>query len=436
MGARPPDGAFPRRVRTILSIGFGRLHLMQSAQYLAAIDDIAIRLVCGWVPRRPTSVVVRFCSRIMGRDLSFGMSKRKECPAGVTMHNCAGAEFVVNGLFLLSRRGVGEHFRMAVIGWKLFGWCSRRYIKDAAVFHVRSGAGQGGAIRKAKQRGMKVIVDHSMAHPGYIEQRLRPIYDAHGELLILGSSNPFFRLVLKDCQEADLVLVNSEFVRDTFVAMGYQGTRIRVVPQGVRRDFFGLRHGRAGTMEHSLRLLFTGNFCFHKGASVIMEALKLLKDQGIEGITMDVVGTYSSATKLIEEYRSYELPLIFHGHVPQDRLKEFLAEADVYVFPSLAEGCASSGMEAMAAGLCVVATHESGLPIVDDETGYLIPVMDAISLAKRLEWLLRHPDDVERVGRAASRLIQGQYTWEHYAQGVSAIYRELVSTSQDHDAGS
>ena len=51
---------------------------------------------------------------------------------------------------------------------------------------------------------------------------------------------------------------------------------------------------------------------------------------------------------------------------------EHLAKADVYVFPSLAEGCASSGMEAMAAGLPVITTRESGLPIRHGENGWLI----------------------------------------------------------------
>jgi glycosyltransferase involved in cell wall biosynthesis len=57
-----------------------------------------------------------------------------------------------------------------------------------------------------------------------------------------------------------------------------------------------------------------------------------------------------------------------------------------------------------------------------------------LALADRIEWLAEHPQDVERVGHAAARLIQEQYTWEHYAQGVSAIYRELSGVLPDHDA--
>lgn len=418
-------------MKIVLSIGLGRLHLMQSAAYLVEYTEIKLRLVCGWMPKQANSFMVRMCSKLVGRDISYGISKRLEVPQNIEVNSCSIAEFVATGLALLYVRSGLKRYRYhaAVTGCKLFGSCSRRFIHNADVFHVRSSVGQGGAIAYAKRKGIKVLVDHSMAHPGYIEQTLRHYYDINAESLHFGSSNPFFNLVLKDCLEADLLLVNSAFVRDTFLEMGYDGSKIRIATQGVRRDFFGLKNREARVDNSLLRLLFTGSFCFHKGALEILESLKLLKDRGITGITMDVVGTYSASTKLIDKYRLADIPIVFHGHVPQDSLKVFLANADVYVFPSLAEGCASSGLEAMAAGLCVVATRESGLPISDGDNGYIIPAMDAKALADKIEWLQQHPNDVDYVGVAASRLIQEEYTWECYAEKIRLIYRELCSSS-------
>ena len=96
------------------------------------------------------------------------------------------------------------------------------------------------------------------------------------------------------------------------------------------------------------------------------------------------------------------------------------------VFPSLAEGCASSGMEAMAAGLCVVATYESGLPITDGESGYLVPAKNAQALAERIDWLTQHPSELDRTGRTAARLIREKFTWQQYAANVKNVYEELV----------
>lgn len=439
MSSQALDGSFRHRVRTIISIGCGRLNLVQAACYLAARDDNSIRLVCGWVPKRPRSLLVRLCSRIVGRDLSPGFAKRIVDRENVEVRQCTTAEFVLNGLFILCRMFSIPRYHMAVIGWKLFGFCSRRHLKGGEVFHVRSGAGQGGTIRTARRKGMRVLVDHSIAHPAFMGEALRDDYHRHNQVFWMGQDNPFWRLVLKDCEEADLLLVNSAFVKDTFIKAGYPEEKIRVVYKGVRRDFFGLKcHYRTDRCDKQkpLRLLFTGGFGIRKGAEYLLAALRILLARDMN-VVLTVVGSYGGEAKsMLAENAVDPAYLKLVGHVPQDDLKSYLADADLYVFPSLAEGCASSGMEAMAAGLCVVTTVESGLPVCEGETGYLVPAKNALALADRIEWLAEHPQDVERAGRAASRLIQEQFTWEHYAQGVSAIYRELVSTSQDHDAGS
>ena len=59
----------------ILSSGYGRLHLAQSAEWLGRAG-VWVGLVCGWVPKNPNSWLVRLCSKFVGRNLSAGMKKR------------------------------------------------------------------------------------------------------------------------------------------------------------------------------------------------------------------------------------------------------------------------------------------------------------------------------------------------------------------------
>jgi hypothetical protein len=131
--------------------------------------------------------------------------------------------------------------KAAQIGWRAFGWQSQRYLRKAEIFHVRSGAGQAGAIRKAKLAGMKVVVDHSIAHPAFMEQALKPEYNTFGLPFDLGPRSLLWRLVLADAAVADCLLVNSEFVRETFAKEGYPLDKIRIVHLGVREDFFSLK---------------------------------------------------------------------------------------------------------------------------------------------------------------------------------------------------
>ena len=428
------ENRMKKRLYSILSSGYGRLHLAQTADWLGKAG-ITVKFVCGWVPKNSNGWLVRLCSRIVGRDLSAGMKKRAiVLQDGGEVISCALAEFLCNALFAFDHMIFGGrlHGVFAAFAWKVVGWQSKCYLRKFGkngqiVFHVRSGAGHGGAIKLAKKLGVPVVVDHSIAHPEYMERHLRPEYEKNGAIFDIGTSSPFWRLVAEDCEWADALLVNSFFVKDTFIEQGYPAEKIKVVYLGTRPDFFGLRKVKAADRgERKLRLLFTGGFGFRKGAEYILDAIKILKDKSPVSFEMYVVGDYSAAKGLIEKHKDENLPIFFHGPVPQDDLKKFLAQSDIYVFPSLAEGCACSGMEAMAAGLCVVATHEAGFPIADGVNGCIVPSKNAEAVADKIIWLMEHPEDIDRMGGAAAELIRTKYTWEQYAENVKKIYEELV----------
>ena len=175
-----------RKIRVILSTGQGRLHLITAAKSIAAAG-VDLSVITSWVPRNPTGFLVRFCSRMVGRDLSFGMKNRIINTPGVEVHAMAFAEFLFQGIRLVDTRVFGGRFGswVAEFGWKVYGWMSRRYLsRGAMVFHCRSGAGQGGAIAKAKRMGMKVVVDHSIAHPAPVRMQRQLQTESNGCLKI------------------------------------------------------------------------------------------------------------------------------------------------------------------------------------------------------------------------------------------------------------
>lgn len=430
---------------SILSSGYGRLHLAQSADWLgkAGVD---VKLVCGWVPKNPDSRVVRLCSKIVGRNLAPGLRKRAiTLAAGGEVHSCAWADFMCNALFIAERK-IFEgrfHHQIAEFVWSLFGWHTKRYLKGKGVFHVRSGAGQGGAIRLAKKKGMKVLVDHSALHPEQTESNLKADCERWGEPLPIAPNVGVWKNVMKDCAEADILMVNANHIRDSFVERGFDPKKIRVVYLGVRDDFrdVRIRQLEMGKKNEVPRVLFTGNFSLLKGAEYLLESLRILNERGVK-VHYDVVGVVSVPKAMLKHFNAEtqrrgedslnselptsNLPITFHGPVPQDDLKAFLAESDIYLFPSLADGCAQSGMEALTAGLPVVATYQSGLPITDGATGCVVPMKDAAAIADKIEWLIANPQERERLGRNAAKMMRENYTWEKYAENVKGIYEELL----------
>jgi len=441
-------------IKTILSSGYGRLHLAQSADWLSKAG-VDVKLVCGWVPKNPDSWLVWLCSKIVGRNLAPGLRKRTiTLAAGGEVCSCAWADFMCNALFIADRKIFKGRFHhpIADFAWSVFGWQTKRVIRRVAndvltqrrraaegggsalekdcgaVFHVRSGAGQGGAIKLARKRGMKVLVDHSALHPAQTEINLKADCDRWGEPLPIAPNAGVWKNVMKDCAEADILMVNANHIRDSFVERGYDPKKVRVVYLGVRDDFRDVTIRRLGSGKKNdvPRVLFTGNFSLLKGAEYLLESLRILNERGIK-VHYDVVGAVSAPKAMLEHFNAEAQGTItFHGPVPQDDLKAFLAESDIYLFPSLADGCAQSGMEALTAGLPVVATYQSGLPITDGETGCVVPMKDAAAIADKIEWLIANPQERERLGRNAAKMMRENYTWERYAENVKRIYAELL----------
>lgn len=410
-------------MRVIISIGHGRLHLLSSAYWIARAG-VSVRLLCGWAPKTPKGLLVRIASRLVGRDLSAGFRKRVLAQPNHEVCSCAYAEIVDQILRLFCRAlGISTH-RVSSLGWSLWGFQSRFFLKKADVFHCRSGAGQGGAIKKARRLGLKVLVDHSALHPAKSEQNLKDDYARWGQEIAIAPNKGVWKNVLKDCRDADVIMVNANHIRDSFVEFGFPFEKLRVVYLGVREDFQSLK--RDYHADGTLKVLFTGAFTLLKGAEYMLQSLQILVARGVP-VRYDIVGSVESPKTLLDKYK--DLPIVYHGAVPQDELKSFLSDADLYLFPSLADGCAQSGMEALTAGLPVVATYQSGLPIVDGETGCVVPMKDAQAIADKIAWLRQNQEVREMLGRNAAEMMRENYTWEKYAENVKRLYEELAGTA-------
>lgn len=399
---------------------FGPLHLVKSAVVLSKLVDV--KVIQGYIPNRWNKWLLHLLSRILKRDMIKAFQKRT--PATLDGNNYS-VFFPELCRFFVHYLGIENKLKLGYYTHVMYGFFSRRYINKSEIFHVRSGSGLGGAIDKARRLGMKVIVDHSIAHPAFMEKQLRDEYYRNKQLFDMGMDSTRWQGILRDCEKADVLLVNSQFVKDTFCEYGYPQDKIKIVYLGVRKDFQYLKK----TYELNngiLRILFTGGFSFRKGAEYVIEALKELDHRGMP-YQMTVVGDYNEVKGLIAEYCPRHLNLV--GVVPQDDLKQYLSTSDVYLFPSLCEGCASSGMEAMAAGLPVITTKESGLPIKHNVNGFIVKTKDAWSIIDALYFIYRDKSLRERIGQNAAKLISKNYTWELYAKRVNSIYEEMIKDS-------
>ena len=113
----------------------------------------------------------------------------------------------------------------------------------------------------------------------------------------------------------------------------------------------------------------------------------------------------------------------------RDDVAAMLARADVFVLSSTSEGLPLSILEAMAAGLPVVASSVGGVPeaVEDGETGLLVPPRDPVRLAAALERLLVDPALRRRLGSNGRERVRQHFGLEAFQQAHVAVYRRELA---------
>jgi glycosyltransferase-like protein len=255
----------------------------------------------------------------------------------------------------------------------------------------------------------------------------------------------FTSAVLMDCQRAailepDVALVVSEAWR-RILADDY-GVRADVVPNGVDVErFAGASRTRAAELRRSVGaadrplLLSVGGIEPRKGSDTLVRALAVLAREGPRPV-LTVVGGHS-----FQDHRAYreavlaELPalglgldvdVVPVGTVADDDMPAWYAAADVLAFPSVKEGFGLAVLEAMSAGVPVVA---SDLPVfreylVDGRDALLVPVGDVDGLIGALRSAL-FDDAVRQRLVAAGAEVTRRFTWRASAQRHLEIYAGL-----------
>lgn len=409
--------------RVIISTGQGRLHLIESAKSLLQIG-VDVSVITGWIPPvKLPDFIYSILSKLSGRkNLKAGFEKRRIPHLDSShVHTCSTAEFFIQFLFILSKFKIIKRSSAAVIGWRFFGFQSRRYLRDVEIFHVRSGAGQGGAIKKARSLGMKIVVDHSIAHPQEVYDQLLKANGGIDNGIVITPKNKFWQLVLKDCDEADILLVNSGYVKDSFVKNGYPEDKIEVAELGIREDFVNLKND--WQIQGEIKLLFTGGFGQRKGGNIIIEMAEKLINRNVP-FQLNIVGAFLGDIILPDWFKNSS-QIHLHGAVPQDDLKNFFINSDIYIFPSYSEGAAQSLKEAMAAGLPVIATEQSGVKIEDKINGMLVEDHSSEQLVDAVLLLSQDINLRKTIAQNAINEIRANGRWEDYALKLERIYSKL-----------
>ncbi|NJN43939.1 MAG: glycosyltransferase family 4 protein [Anaerolineae bacterium] len=221
-------------------------------------------------------------------------------------------------------------------------WASRQ-LTACDIFHGWSGYSLV-TLRNAKAKSAITVLDRALAHPMVLDRLLQEEHEKYG---IHYPKQRVAPRIKQEIDEADYVCIPSDFVRETFRAEGVPDAKLIQIPFGVDSARFQPYPRPAG---EGFRALFVGQVSIRKGAHTLLEAWKKLGWQDAE---LWLAGRVDLPTPLLAQYR--DMPGVrFLGHVSS--IQGVFQQADVFVFPSLAEGSALVTYEAMASGLPVIVT--------------------------------------------------------------------------------
>jgi len=418
----------------IISNGFGRFSLRLAAAEAAKRDALAAFITGAY----PTPGLTRCLSalglsrlkpigRFLGREDSIPGARVRAMWAGEPLSQ------VASRMRHLPMVGDPLADRLHMLARMLYARGAARVIRreadpsDSGIYHYRAGFG-GRSVALARERGWLCLCEYSIAHPSVLEYLVRN----GGQMPAPGEAGPIdanWRAIRDDLDRADQVLANSDFVKETFVHQGWSPDRVNVIYRGIDDGFLSALPDRAPenspadiTNPGPLQLLFAGSVRRRKGTDDLVDALAALDGVDLELGVCGAVDRDGGAA--FERFRA-DPRVTYHGNLLPSALAARMAAADIFVFPTLAEGSARVVFEAMAAGCYIITTANAGSIVEDGVHGRLVAPGDPGALAAALRDAAGDRANVARIGRDNAAVIRRDYRQAEYGTRLFELYERL-----------
>ncbi len=404
--------------KVVISNGFNRFHLAVAAAEAARSDRLALMLTGGYPTRRVVGLVDALGLAGQPR-LARLIDRGEEIPEHL-IQPLWNSELLSQfaSVARSARWGrLAELFDDAAL--RAFGRGAARRLRraplDARIYHYRSGFGLS-SVGRAKRAGLVALCDHSIVHPlsfgDFVPTRS-------------GSLSRPWKTVLRDLDHADHVLVNSEFVKATFLDHGWEPERVHVAYWGVDDGFLNNVPERRPTADGQgvLRLLFAGSFEARKGVDALVAALSRLPDAPWQ---LEIAGPIVPESRKTHRRFLEDRRVSLLGTLPRSRLVKVMSESDVFVFPSLAEGSARVVFEALACGLFVITTPNAGSIVENGVHGALVPPRSPDALLEALRRVAATDrSTLHAIGRRNALLVKARYRQSDYGRELLGLYARL-----------
>lgn len=250
----------------------------------------------------------------------------------------------------------------------------------------------------------------------------------------------FGRKIARRCREADAFVAIAEPARRELLDAGYPAERIHAIPNGVAippdrpegnrdaaRKELAQAHPQLDLPPDARLAVYAGRLDARKGLATLVQAWPRVLQEAPEA-RLWLVGEGDARRRLTDQIRRLDLPdrVLLAGRY--DAVDDFLRAADLFVLPSEEELMSMALLEAMAAGLPIVA---SDIPanrhlISPGKHGLLAPAKKNAPLAEAILSLLADRDRASTLGQAARRRASDHFSLAAMADAHLELFERLI----------
>jgi glycosyltransferase involved in cell wall biosynthesis len=343
-------------------------------------------------------------------------------PSGVDprhAHNFFLKEYLT---FLHLKFGRGFGFQSAITLYQdLWQFQALRNWRNCDILHVLN---HGAAIQicsRAKENASVVLGEPVNSHPAHMFSILAEEHERLGIPYFTKMPTTFLRMT-DEIEYFDYVLSPSRFVTKSFVERGFSGSRIFTVPFGVDLRAFSFRN----LQKDKFRVIYVAQITPRKGHIDLLDAWSSM-NLPLSKAELVLVGHIDPVMEPILE--KYKGKYTYAGTLSRADVIQRYNTASVFVMPSLEEGCSYAPLEAMACGLPVILTENtgSGELITHGQEGFIIPIRNPEQIAHYLGLIYTNPSMRAEMGQAALRKASENFGWDTYAARILEIYKTITN---------
>jgi len=214
---------------------------------------------------------------------------------------------------------------------------------------------------------------------------------------------------------ADLVIVNSEFTRQSFDSSGLDTSKIVIVPLGCPTNANNIEYEYK---TDKLRVIWAGTFSIRKGAHYLIKSMKELGNTNIE---LDIYGEVELPERLLQNIKNIN----FMGSIPRHKLLADFCKYDLLIFPTLCDGFGMVITEALSKGLPVITTDKAGASdfIKNGKNGFIIKSHESDSIVEKLLWCINNKEYVISMRQTALNTA-AKWQWSDYRNKLAGVIKD------------